>query len=252
MKENNDKRRPIGIATIFEKQELKEYFNTFFILIGCIELAIFLAHFIGSIGPAKNPFPWKQYFFISFISPLVLLILVGLIVIGFNYYIFGDSLMQEGIEGSLLSDSAGARLGHSFSHFFAAIRQLPVIAGFFVLSLTAVILYRFDMILRFIGDVGEKTAFYGFVALSVAAGGVLIFLLFWLFWDFRLHKYKLEKQLEFKREVMEKTGLIILDNNRVLNGEGKALVFEEGIEQLVNDGTDERKIPLIAKKLLWK
>jgi hypothetical protein len=251
MKKNNGK-RPIGIATMLEKHEIKEYFNAFFILIGSIELVIFLAHFIGSIGPAKSPFPWKQYFFISFISPLVILIVVGLIVVGFNYYIFGDNPSPEDVDTLSFSESAGARLGHSISHFFSAIRQIPVIVGFFVLSFSAVILYRFDMILKFIGDVGEKTAFYGFVVLSVVAGGALIFLLFWLFWDFRLHKYKLEKQWEFKKQVMEKTGLIILDNNMVLNEEGKTIAFDGNYEQLEHDVLEERKIPLISKKLMWK
>ena len=250
--EKNNGKKPIGIATILEKQEIKEYFNAFCILIGCIELVIFLAHFIGSIGPAKSPFPWQQYFFISFISPLVILIIVGLIVVGFNYYVFGDDLSSKGVEQPPFSDATGARLGHSISHFFLAIRQVPVIVGFFVLSLSAIVLYRFDMILRFIGDVGEKTAFYGFVVLSVVAGGALIFLLFWLFWDFRLHKYKLEKQWEFKKQVMDKTGLIILDNNMVLNEEGKAVAFDGNIEQLENDFLDARKIPLISKKLIWK
>ena len=250
--EKNTGKRPIGIATIFEKQEIKEYFNTFFILIGSIELVIFLAHFIGSIGPAKSPFPWKQYFFMSFISPLIILIIVGLIVVGFNYYIFGDNFSPKDVEPFSSSDTAGARLGHSFNHFFSAIRQVPVIMGFFALSISAVVLYRFDMILRFIGDVGEKTAYYGFVVLSVVAGGALIFLLFWLFWDFRLHKYKLERQWEFKKQVMEKTGLIILDNNVVLNEEGKAIAFDGNLEQLEHDVLEERKIPLISKKLIWK
>ena len=251
MKKNNGK-RPIGIATMLEKQEIKEYFNAFFILIGGIELIIFLAHFIGSIGPAKSPFPWKQYFFISFISPLIILIIVGLMVVGFNYYIFGDNLSPRDADTPPFSDSAGARLGHSFSHFFSVIRQIPVILGFFVLSLSAIVLYRFDVILKFIGDVGEKTAFYGFVVLSVVAGGALIFLLFWLFWDFRLHKYKLERQWEFKKQVMEKTGLIILDNNMVLNEEGQAVAFDGNLEQLESDVLGDRKIPLISKKLMWK
>lgn len=251
MKKSNGK-RPIGIATMLEKQEIKEYFNAFFILIGSVELVIFLAHFIGSIGPAKDPFPWKQYFFIAFISPLIILIIVGLIVVGFNYYIFGDNRSPKDTDIPPFSDSTGARLGHSFSHFFSAVRQLPVIVGFFVLSLSAIVLYRFDIILKFIGDVGEKTAFYGFVVLSVVAGGALIFLLFWLFWDFRLHKYKLERQWEFKQQVMEKTGLIILDNNMVLNEEGKAIAFDGDFEQLENDVLGERKIPLISKKLMWK
>ena len=219
---------------------------------GGIEFIIFIAHFIGSIGPEKNPFPWKQYFFVSFISPVVLVILVGLIVIGFNYYVFGDNLSKKNIDDSPFVNSKGTKLAHSFSYFFSVMRQIPVMAGFFVLTLSSVILYRFDAILRFLGHVGEKTAFYVFIILSVVAGGALIFLLFWLFWNFRLQKYELEKQWEFKKQVMEKTGLIILDNNTVLNEDGKAIALNEILELPETDVIEECMIPLISKKLMLK
>ena len=79
-----------GIAGILKKTEIKEYFDTLFILVGGIEFVIFIAHFIGTMGAEKGPFPWKQYFFISFMAPVVLMFIVGLIVIGFNYYLYGS------------------------------------------------------------------------------------------------------------------------------------------------------------------
>lgn len=93
MIKSREKKR-VGIASMLDKSEIKEYFDTFFILVLGIEFVIFVAHFIGAIGPDKGSFPWKQYFFISFIAPVVLTFLVGLIIIGFNYYIFGDDYTE--------------------------------------------------------------------------------------------------------------------------------------------------------------
>lgn len=251
MEENKEKKR-IGVATLFDKQEIKEYFNNFFLLVCGIEILIFIGHFIGSIGPEKNPFPWKQYFFIAFMAPVVLVFLVGLIVIGFNYYIFGDRFSKDNVEADLFAGSKEAKLGQSFSYFFSVMRQMPVLVGFFILSLSSVVLYKFDTILGVIGHVGEKTAYYVFIILSVAAAGALIFLLFWLFYKFRLHKYDLEKQWEFKKQVMEKTGLIILDNNTVVSEDGKVILQENLLEHIDADILEEIDIPLIAQKLMSK
>ncbi len=251
MKENIEKKR-IGIATFFDKQELKEYFNNFFLLIGAVEILIFIGHFIASVGPQKSPFPWKQYFFIAFISPVVLIFIVGLIVIGFNYYIFGENVSKDNIEDFPFIGSKGAKLGHSFSYFFSVLRQIPMLAGFFILSLSAVVLYKFDTIIGIIGHVGEKTAYYVFIILAAAAGGALIFLLFWLFWKFRLHKYDLEKQWEFKKQVMEKTGLIILENNTVVSEDGRVIARDNLLEHLDSEVIEESEIPLATQKVLSK
>jgi len=250
--EENSVRKRTGIATFLDKKEIKDYFNTFFLLVGGIEFIVFIAHFIGSIGPSKSPFPWKQYFFIAFVAPVILIVLVGLIVIGFNYYVFGDSFSKAKAQESPFAGSKGAKLGHSLSYFFSVVRQIPVLLGFFVLILSSVVLYKFDAILTVVGHVGEKTAYYVFILLSVAAGGALIFLLFWLFWKFRLHKYDLKKQWEFKKQVMEKTGLIILDNNMVVSEDGKVIAHENLLEHIDADILDESEIPLIAQKLMSK
>ncbi len=51
----NDK---IGIASLFESTEIKDYFNTLLMLVGGIEFFILIVHFLSSMGPDKGPFPW--------------------------------------------------------------------------------------------------------------------------------------------------------------------------------------------------
>lgn len=193
------KKKRIGIASIFDPSEIKEYFNTFFILLFGIEFVIFVAHFIGSIGPQGSPFPWKQYFFVSFIAPVVMVFIIGLIVIGFNFYLFGNSEEAMPKPGDDPEGEPGTRkMGRSFQDFFTILQQLPALGGIFLLGLGSVILYKLDTILATIGHVGERTAHYLFILFAVLVAGTLIFLLFWLFWKFKLHKYQMEEEWKYK------------------------------------------------------
>ncbi|HUV76483.1 MAG TPA: hypothetical protein VMW06_00350 [Desulfobacterales bacterium] len=233
MKDRGVKSR-IGIASILEKTEIKEYFDTLFLLTAGIEFVIFIAHFIGSIGPEKGPFPWKQYFFVSFMAPIVLMFIVGLIIIGFNYYLYGSQQTAFVLEDSSFVGTKMKRFGHSFRFLFSIIQQVPVLAGLFILGISSVVLFKFDAILRVLGRIGEKTAFYLFILLCVMVAGILIFLLLWLFWQFKLHKYQIQRQWEYKQKVIETSGLIILDNNVVFNQDGKIISHDGIIEQIEN------------------
>ncbi|MBU1171121.1 MAG: hypothetical protein KKD44_16295 [Proteobacteria bacterium] len=252
MKENKEKKR-VGIASMLEKTEIKEYFDTLFILVLGIEFVIFVAHFIGSIGPDKGTFPWKQYFFVSFIAPIVLVFLIGLVIIGFNYYIFGNDYSGDVPENTGEVEQ-GKTLKYTAQNFIRFLNQMPVLAGLFAIGLGSVILYKLDAILKVIGLVGERTAFYIFIMLAVIVAGALIFLLFWLFWKFRLHKIEIERRWDFKRRVMEKSGLIILENNMVLNEQGKVLTHGDVRAQLEGQVLDEenKKLPLIPSNFMMK
>lgn len=252
MKENREKKR-IGIASMLEKTEIKEYFDTLFILVLGIEFVIFVAHFIGSIGPDKGMFPWKQYFFVSFIAPIVLVFLIGLVIIGFNYYIFGNDYSEDALDHTDELEK-GKTLKYTTQNFIRFLNQVPVLAGLFAIGMGSVILYKLDTILKVIGHVGERTAFYIFIMLAVVVAGALIFLLFWLFWKFRLHKMEMERRWEFKNRVMEKSGLIILENNMVLNEQGKVLTQTDAHAQIQEHymGEEQKKFPLIPRNFMMK
>jgi hypothetical protein len=241
----SENRNRIGVASLFDAEEIKEYFNTFFILLSGIEFVIFVAHFIGSIGPESGPFPWKQYFFVSFIAPLAMIFLIGLVVIGFNFYLFGnapESLANESKDGAM--EEGGRRnLGRTFHSFVSVIHQLPALAGIFTIGLGSVMLYKLDVILSTIGHVGERTAYYLFIGLGALVVGALIFLLFWLFWKFKLQKFQMEQRWNYRNRVMEKTGLIILENNTVINEEGRVLVTDENLKQIEGHILEEKLLP---------
>jgi hypothetical protein len=238
-----------GIAGILKKTEIKEYFDTIFILIGGIEFVIFIAHFIGSMGSEKGPFPLKQYFFISFMAPVVLMFIVGLIVIGFNYYLYGSQQAAFDLEESPFVGTKMKRFGHSFKFLFSIIQQVPVLVGLFILGIGSVILFKLDVILKVLGHIGEKAAFYLFILLCVLVSGALIFLIFWLYWQFKLQKFNIQKEWEYKQRVIETSGLIILDDNTVFNQKGEVVSYDKAMEVL-EDKTNNG--PQLPKKLLLK
>jgi len=238
-----------GIAGILKKTEIKEYFDTLFILVGGIEFVIFIAHFIGSMGTEKGPFPWKQYFFVSFMAPVVLMFIVGLIVIGFNYYLYGSQQGAFDLEESPFVGTKMKRFGHSFKFLFSIIQQVPVLVGLFILGIGSVVLFKLDVILKVLGHIGEKAAFYLFILLCVMVSGVLIFLIFWLYWQFKLQKFNIQREWEYKQRVIETSGLIILDDNTVFNQKGEVVSYDKAMEVL-EDKTNNG--PQLPHKLLLK
>jgi hypothetical protein len=100
-----------------------------------------------------------------------------------------------------------------------------------------------------LGHIGEKTAFYLFILLCVLVAGALIFLIFWLFWQFKLQKLNIQREWEFKQRVIEISGLIILDDNTVLNKEGEVISYDKAMKVL-EDKTNNRSF--LAKKLMLK
>jgi membrane-associated HD superfamily phosphohydrolase len=134
----------------------------------------------------------------------------------------------------------------------SVIHQVPILAGMIILALGSIVLYKFDVVLQVLGHIGEKTAFYLLIVLCVCVVGALIYLLFCLYWKFKLHKYEIQQQWEYKQKVIEKSGLIILDNNTVVNGEGKLITHDVIIQNAGDDVVKEKALVPLAEKLLLK
>jgi len=249
---DTDLENKIGIASLFERTEIKEYFSSLLMLVGGIEFFILIVHFLSSIGPDKGPFPWKQYFLTSFLAPIVMLFILGLIVLGFNYYVYGSrdtTFYQE--EDSFVKTKM-ERFGNSFRFLLSSVNQLPILAGMFILGLGTIILYKSDVILQAIGQAGEKTAYYLLIIIGVLAVVAFLFSLLFLYWKFKLHKYQIQQQWEYKNRVADKYGLIILDNNTVCNDEGKVVAHGGMIENTGGEAIEIKALPALAKKLVLK
>jgi hypothetical protein len=83
----------------------------------------------------------------------------------------------------------------------------------------------------------------------VLVAGALIFLIFWLYWQFKLQKFNIQREWEYKQKVIETSGLIILDDNTVYNKEGEIISYDKAIKVLEDKKNDGPQLP---KKLLLK
>ena len=91
-----------------------------------------------------------------------------------------------------------------------------------LLAVGVAFFYKLDDILAFVGNVGEMTVkIILFSAIGVVAI-ISVFLLILIVLNFQLRKKSMDYQ--YRSEVAERFGIIILDDNTVLNSEGKLLV----------------------------
>lgn len=213
-----------GIATLFEREELKDLFIKYLILIGVIEGFIFFVSFISQLGPENVPFPWKSFFFAAFIVPLTITFLLGIIILGFDRYLYGhhpDSGKNED-NRHLTAAEQQSRI-QKFHAVIYVIRQIPFLLGLLLLVVLAAVGYKLDTIMAVIGHIGEETIFYVSVTLAVVLGAALVLAIIWMFMSYNLRKKSMEYQYQYKKDVVEHTGMIILDDERIMDNKGKLL-----------------------------
>jgi membrane protein implicated in regulation of membrane protease activity len=223
-----------GIAALFDDSERKELFKKYLIFLGWIEIFIFASCWLYNIGndgydkygPVEAPFPWRAYFLISFLAPVAITFLMGIVVVGFNKY-FGESeAAGDGKDAPGHGDAPFSCEGRGRAQkaimMMGLLQKLPFLSLLLLLGVGAGIVYNMGGILGFIGTVGEKS-----VKILLVMGAVLlvvgvIFALVLIIMNYKLRKRSMEYQ--YRSEVAERFGLIILEDNSVLNGQGKLLV----------------------------
>jgi hypothetical protein len=231
---------PRGLASLFETKEIKELFRTYLVIMCVIEGFIFFVNFMTQLGPESVPFPWKSYFFAAFSIPLAITFLLGIIVISFDRYIFGHQGLGDGADDFFQAAAETRSRIHKLHAFLYVIRQAPFLIGLLILVALSAIAYKLDVILAVIGQVGERTAHYIFVGLAVIfAVGVVVGLI-WIFLNYSLRKKAMEFEYQYKKDVVEKTGLVFVGGNRMMDNQGRMISLSQA-QQLThqpNDGDD--------------
>ena len=214
-----------GIAALFEKEELKAIFGSYLVAICVIEGFIFFVSFLSQMGPETVPFPWKAYFFAAFIIPLAITFLLGIIVISFDRYISGHQEISSEVSGIFQTVAEPRSRIHKFHAFLYVIRQVPFLFSLLSLVVLSGIAYKLDDIMAIIGHVGERTAHYLLIGLAVVFAVAVVIGLIWMFLSYNLRKKNLEYQYQYKKDVIDKTGLVIIGEDRMMDREGRILSF---------------------------
>jgi len=214
-----------GVAALFEKEELKDLLRSYLVAIFVIEGFIFFVSFLSQIGPEPVPFPWKSYFFAAFTIPLTITFLLGIIILSFDRYIFGHQNISDEVSDIFQAASETRSRIQKFHASLYVIRQFPFLLGLLSLMVLSVTAYKLNDILVVVGHVGERTAHYLFIGLAILLAIAVVVCLIWMFLSYNLRKKTLEYEFQYKKEVIEKTGLVLIGSDRVMNRDGRVLSF---------------------------
>jgi|UniRef100_A0A7C5ALN6 hypothetical protein len=204
------------IASYFTKADRKKLFFDYLKLIGILEIVIFIVVALWSTDDKYHrvytPFPWKEYLFVAFAFPIMLTFLLGVIVTGFNYFLGQDiSATSEGSHGE----------SEDFP-LVGQLKRLPLLALLFLTLVTLLGLYYMRDIMTWLSTLTAST--FTFLSYVLAGAGVVvtIYLVFFLFFKYRLNQRQMKYQ--YYTQISERHGLIILDDRTVLHKNGRLLV----------------------------
>ncbi len=237
--------RPKGVAGLFDDTERKELFRKYLYFLGWIEILILIASYLYQLGDGRYDasgavqvgFPWRSYFYIAFITPVAITFLVGVVIVGFNkYFADVDPGAEEAGDAGEREPEAASRL-RKLHGMVVWVQRLPFLALLLLLGVGSVFFYKLDAIVEFLSSVGERSVKGLMILGAVALGLASLFAFILIVLNYQLRKKTMAYQ--YRSEVAERFGLIILDDNSVINSEGKLLIQGRGMKA---------SIPLLPEK----
>ena len=231
-----------GIARLFDAVQLKSYFINYLYFITGTEVLIFVFTFFSHLRPENGPFPWKFYFYLSFIVPIAMTFLLGVFILAFNKYVYGKNPASEtDFESS--SDTASVENTVKTRLFINSMRTIPFLPVLFFIVLGSVIFYKLDVIFLFVANAGEKAVKYSLMAVGILLVAGAVIGVVWIIVNYKLRKQHLENQHQYKNEVMNNLGLLILDN-KIIDKNGR--IISDGHTSLLEmNKTDKERFQFL-------
>lgn len=212
-------KKPLGVAGTFGPTELKHLFGNYLTTMLLVEGLIFLVAFIFRLSGEAAVFPWRPYIFASFAAPLAITFVFGVIIKTFNRYLYRTP-NEAGPEPTANGDFlATGRIPRALG----LLHQVPFLLSLLLLLLALFGLYHAGDIALFLAQVGEQALRYILWALGVLLAVAALGGLIWMLLSYRLRKAKLASEYQYRREVMERTGVVILSDGWVVDREGRLL-----------------------------
>jgi|UniRef100_A0A7C3SJ40 hypothetical protein len=185
----------------YDPWERRYIFNSFLVVVALVEVLIFVFTLIWQIdegvlgGPVRVvPFPWKEYLLASFIAPIALVFLFGLIVRGFQ------ALARE-------EASSPAPAGRAKKRTFG--RRLGFFAGTGVLLFFLIFLFFGGSILAMLQWLLKGLGLGGTYLLVALLALACLFIPIRLILNYRLQKKALE--LRYLQYLAEHHGVVLTD-----------------------------------------
>jgi membrane protein implicated in regulation of membrane protease activity len=234
-----------GIAALFDERERKDLFRKYLFFLCWVELGILLTCWIYQIGDSGREggpaFPWRLYFLVAFLAPIAITFLAGTVIVGFNKYFAESEPDDQPRAGTETVENDGQGRIRQLSRMVALVQKLPFLGLLLLLGVGTAFFYELDSIMAVIGAVGGKSVKILLTSCAVILLLASIFAIVLLILNYRLRRTAMEYQ--YKTQVAEKFGLVILEDNTVLNSSGKLLVngakFKKAAFRLLPEGSED-------------
>jgi len=228
-----------GIASLFEERELKRFFKLYLYILFLLEILIFFISFLCQLEPIHIPFPWRYYLLASFLTPIVITFLLGVIVKSFNLFYFGLGVPVEespAVDGVADNEKQASNKLHSSLQFF---HQVPFLFMLLLLILMAIFVSQLDHVMAFVGVIGEEALVYGLTLLGILTFIGTVLACFWLVIRFKLEK--LRYQYEYKRDVMIQLGVLVTEDDQLLDHDGRVIsLAKPTAKQIVQSSVNQQ------------
>lgn len=210
-----------SMGDLFTKNEMKRFFIRYLAMLGFIELFIFFVSFLATFKPYSSSFPWREYFYAAFTIPIGITILLGIIVIAFNTYYFQDAGHLESLKKSFNNDAF--KTMSKTKLFLNLSWQFQFLLFLLGLGLSALLMFHSDDVFALFSRTGEKAFNWLMVSLGILVAGIVLFGVLYLWLHYKLIKRRMEYVNQYKWEMMSHMGMLLLDDNTVIDREGKVI-----------------------------
>ncbi len=211
MSQKIDNNKTYGIASLFDREELRTSFVSYIYIIIGIELIIFVVMLVVSVGMAKEPFPWKTFLIAAFTIPVAITFLAGIVILSFNSFLFGSRSAADAKAQEQPSENDNSYLLKA-NYLIDNLHKVPIMLTLFIIIITALAIYKLDDILMVVFATGERLFKY----ILIAAGVVLLIgtliAYTWLIMNYKLRKKHLDGQIKYRQAAMERMGLVLPDD----------------------------------------
>ncbi|HEY5673906.1 MAG TPA: hypothetical protein VIR78_09395 [Malonomonas sp.] len=235
----------VGVASTFERQELKNFFVSYLTTMLLVEGLIFFFCFINHLATDSPAFPWKPYLFATFITPIAITFVFGLIILTFNKYFFKGAV-EDTAGGAAFYSGLNLKQDDKLAAFFQVTQRLPFLLSLLLLIAATAVAYKLDAIALYAAQAGAATAQYLFFTLIAVMVMTAIGIGVWMILSYRLRQNTLTSSHQYKMQLMSQFGMVLLDDGTMLDKDGK-VVYQQDAVARVGFETGDAEVQLIEE-----
>lgn len=236
----------VGVASTFDSKGLNAFFVNYLTTMLVIEGLIFFFCFVNHLATGSTEFPWKNYLFATFITPVAITFVFGLIILTFNRYFFKGAVEAPDPYASQYSGST--RKGDRLETFFQIVHRLPFLFSLLLLIAATAIAYKMDDIVLYAAQAGATTARYLFITLVAVMAVIALGIGIWMILSYRLRQKTLASEHQYRMQLMDQFGMVLLDDGTMLNKDGDVVYQQDNTPQVGYDDTDDVQLIEEVKK----